>query len=97
MESEHRLAANSGCEVISGTGNKTARRFFGFVANSDCVLTSMTTSNSNGDGLGDDATAVTTMGLTSVTIKSGIYVAVPSDKVISQIQLASGSIVAYKV
>ena len=82
------MSGFTGCKVISNTSANTGR-FQGFVVNADAVVSACLDENS--------ASLMTTIGLTSVTLKQGTFISVQEGKYISSITLASGSIVAYNV
>ena len=80
------MAGFTGCKVISNTSANTGR-FRGFVVNSDAVVSAILDQNST--------SLMTQLGLTGVTLKPGIFIAVPEEQIITSITLTSGSIVAY--
>lgn len=82
------MSGFTGCKVISNTSANTGR-FQGFVVNADAVVSACLDENS--------ASLMTSIGLTSVTLKQGTFISVQEGKFISSITLASGSIVAYNV
>jgi hypothetical protein len=80
------MAGFTGCKVISNTSPNTGR-FRGFVVNSDAVVSAILDQNV--------ASLMTLLGLTGVTLKQGIFISLPQDKIITSITLTSGSIVLY--
>lgn len=80
------MAGFTGCKVISNTSSNTGR-FRGFVVNSDAVVSALLDQNA--------ASLMTLLGLTGVTLKQGIFITLPQDKIITSITLTSGSIVLY--
>jgi hypothetical protein len=80
-------AGYTGCKVISNTSANTGV-FRGFIVNDDAVVSAIL--DENGTSL------LSTLGLSGVTLRSGIYISVESGNYISSITLTSGSIVAYK-
>ncbi|MDB2611847.1 hypothetical protein N9Z24_03745 [Gammaproteobacteria bacterium] len=79
-------AGYTGCKVISNTSANTGV-FRGFIVNDDAVVSAI---------LDEDGTSLlSTLGLSGVTLRSGIYISVESGNYISSITLTSGSIVAY--
>jgi hypothetical protein len=79
-------AGYTGCVVVANTSARTGR-FRGFVVNSDAVVSACV--DRNGTSL------MTSIGLTGVTLKQGIFIPVADDNWISSITLTSGSIVLY--
>jgi len=79
-------AGYTGCKVISNTSANTGV-FRGFIVNDDAVVSAIL--DENGSSL------MTALGLSGVTLRSGIYISVESGNYISSITLTSGSIVAY--
>jgi hypothetical protein len=79
-------AGYTGCKVISNTSANTGR-FRGFVINSDAVVSAILDQNA--------ASLLSSLGLSGVTLKQGIFIAVPDGSYISSITLTSGSIVLY--
>jgi hypothetical protein len=79
-------AGYTGCKVISNTSANTGV-FRGFIVNDDAVVSAIL--DENGSSL------LSTLGLSGVTLRSGIYISVESGNYISSITLTSGSIVAY--
>jgi hypothetical protein len=82
------MAGFTGCKVISNTSANTGA-FRGFVINSDAVVSAIL--DKSGSSL------LSSLGLSGVTLKQGIYIAVSEDNYISSITLTSGSIVAYNI
>lgn len=81
-------AGFTGCKVISNTSANTGV-FRGFIVNDDAVVSAI---------LDEDGTSLlSTLGLSGVTLRSGIYIPVENGKHISSITLTSGSIVTYNV
>ena len=80
------MAGFTGCKVISNTSPNTGR-FRGFVVNSDAVVSAILDQNAT--------SLMTQLGLTGVTLKQGIFISLPQDKIITSITLTSGSIVLY--
>jgi hypothetical protein len=79
-------AGYTGCKVISNTSANTGR-FRGFVINSDAVVSAILDQNA--------ASLLSSLGLSGVTLKQGIFISVPDGNYISSITLTSGSIVLY--
>lgn len=79
-------AGYTGCKVISNTSANTGR-FRGFVVNSDAVVSAILDQNA--------ASLLSSLGLSGVTLKQGIFIVVPDGNYISSITLTSGSIVLY--
>ena len=79
-------AGFTGCRVISGTSAVTGV-FRGFVVNANCVVSAIL--DRNGSSI------LTSLGLSGVTLNTGMYICVPDGNWISSITLSSGSIVAY--
>lgn len=80
------VAGFTGCKVISNTSANTGR-YRGFVVNSDAVVSAILDQNA--------VSLLSTLGLSGVTLKQGIFITLPQDKIISSITLTSGSIVLY--
>jgi hypothetical protein len=80
------VAGFTGCKVISNTSANTGR-YRGFVVNSDAVVSAILDQNAT--------SLMTQLGLTGVTLKQGIFITLPQDKIISSITLTSGSVVLY--
>ena len=79
-------AGYTGCKVISNTSANTGV-FRGFIVNDDAVVSAILDE--------DGSSLLSTLGLSGVTLRSGIYISVESGNYISSITLTSGSIVAY--
>ena len=79
-------AGYTGCKVISNTSANTGA-FRGFIVNDDAVVSAILDE--------DGSSLLSTLGLSGVTLRSGIYISVESGNYISSITLTSGSIVAY--
>jgi hypothetical protein len=81
-------AGYTGCKVISNT-SANAGVFRGFIVNDDTVVSAI---------LGKDGSSLmTALGLSGVTLRSGVYIPVDTSNYISSITLSSGSIVAYTI
>jgi hypothetical protein len=76
----------TGCRVISNTSANTGA-FQAFIVNADAVVTQVL------NQAGTDITSA--LGLTSVTLKTGMFISMPAGSYFSSITLASGSIIAY--
>jgi hypothetical protein len=87
MSSSNSFSAGfTGCKVISNTSANTGT-FRGFVVNDDAVVAAI---------LNDAGVSIlAALGLSAVTLRSGLYISVPNGSFISSITLTSGSIVAY--
>ena len=79
-------AGYTGCRILSNTSPLTGR-FRGFVVNSTAVVSACL------DRFGNSA--MTSMGLTGVSINQGMFISMPDDNWITSITLTSGSIVLY--
>ena len=79
-------AGYTGCKVISNTSANTGK-FRGFVVNDDAVVSAIL--NKAG------TTILASLGLSGVTLRSGIFISVADGDYISSITLTSGSIVLY--
>lgn len=79
-------AGYTGSRILSGTSPLTGR-FRGFVVNSDAVVSACLDRNGT--------SVMTSMGLTGVTIKQGMFISMADDNWITSITLTSGSIVLY--
>jgi hypothetical protein len=79
-------AGYTGSKVVSNTSANTGE-FRGFVVNDDAVVSAILDE--------DGASLLSALGLSGVTLRSGIYISVQDGKYISSITLTSGSIVAY--
>jgi hypothetical protein len=79
-------AGYTGSKVVSNTSANTGE-FRGFVVNDDAVVSAILDENG--------ASLLSALGLSGVTLRSGIYISVQDGKYISSITLTSGSIVAY--
>lgn len=80
------LSGMTGCRVISNTSPNTGQ-FQAFVVNADAVVSQVL------NRAGSDIT--TSMGLSGVTLKTGMLISIPKGDNFSSITLSSGSIVAY--
>ena len=81
-------AGYTGCVVLANTSAKTGQ-FRGFIVNSDCVVSACLDQNA--------ASLMTSLGLTSTTIRQGGFICVPDGSYISSITLSSGTIILYNV
>jgi len=87
MSSSNSFSAGfTGCKVISNTSANTGA-FRGFVVNDDAVVSAIL--DENGSSI------LSTLGLSGVTLRSGVYISVADGSYISSITLTSGSIVVY--
>ena len=87
MSSSNSFSAGyTGCRVISNTSANSGT-FRGFIVNDDAVISAILDE--------DGASLLSALGLSGVTLRSGIYISVQDGKYISSITLTSGSIVAY--
>ena len=87
MSSSNSFSAGyTGCRVISNTSANTGA-FRGFIVNDDAVVSAIL--DENGSSI------LSALGLSSVTLRSGVYISVADGSYISSITLSSGSIVVY--
>lgn len=91
MANALRLTANGGCQYIDDTAEKTGKKFYCFIVQADTVVAKLT------GGLSGDTTTnyLTSIGLGSKTLKQGAIIYAPGDAVFTNLQLTSGSIIAY--
>ena len=82
------MSGFTGSKVVSNTSANTGN-WQGFVVNADAVVSAIL--DENGSSLLSD------LGLSGVTLYSGIFISVPNGKYISSITLTSGSVVMYNV
>ena len=82
-----------GCETIANTTERTGKNYEVIVPLADTVFTSV--SGTKGDYEGSSVDFFTTMGMSGVTYPAGIPIFVPSGSIITNIELASGSVLAY--
>ena len=79
-------AGYTGCKVIANTVANTGK-FRGFVVNDDAIVSAI---------LDENGTSIlAALGLSGVTLRSGIFISVADGSYISSITLTSGSIVVY--
>ena len=87
MSSSNSFSAGyTGCRVISNTSANTGA-FRGFIVNDDAVVSAIL--DENGSSI------LSALGLSGVTLRSGVYISVADGSYISSITLTSGSIVVY--
>ena len=82
------MAGFTGCKVVSNTSANTGS-FRGFIVNADAVVSAILDKSG--------ASLLSSLGLSGVTLKQGIYIAVSEDNYISSITLTSGSVVMYNI
>ncbi len=82
------MAGFTGCKVVSNTSANLGA-FRGFVVNADAVVSAILDKSG--------ASLLSSLGLSGVTLKPGIYIAVSEDNQISSITLTSGSVVMYNI
>lgn len=80
-----RISGASGSYLVSNT-SANVREFEAFVVNTDCVVSSL---------LLDGTNAVSSMGLSSQTLTTGMIIFAPSGKAFTSITLTSGSVILY--
>jgi hypothetical protein len=73
---------------VSNTSANTGA-FRGFIVNADAVVSAILDKSG--------ASLLSSLGLSGVTLKQGIYIAVSEDNQISSITLTSGSVVMYNI
>jgi len=82
------IAGFTGSKVVSNTSANLGA-FRGFVVNADAVVSAILDKSG--------ASLLSSLGLSGVTLKQGIYIAVSEDNQISSITLTSGSVVMYNI
>jgi hypothetical protein len=82
------MSGFTGSKVVSNTSANTGN-WQGFVVNADAVVSAIL--DENGSSILSD------LGLSGVTLYSGIFISVANGKSISSITLTSGSVVMYNV
>ena len=87
MSSSNSFSAGyTGCRVISNTSANTGA-FRGFIVNDDAVVSAIL--DENGSSI------LSALGLSGVTLRSGVYISVADGSYISSITITSGSIIVY--
>ena len=79
-------AGYTGSKVVSNTSANTGE-FRGFVVNDDAVVSAILDK--------DGVSILAALGLSGVTLRSGIFISVADGDYISSITLTSGSVVTY--
>ena len=82
------MAGFTGCKVVSNTSPNTGA-FRGFVVNADAVVSAILDKSG--------ASLLSSIALSGVTLKQGIYIPVSEDNYISSITLTSGSVIMYNI
>lgn len=82
------MAGFTGCKVVSNT-SPTTGAFRGFVINADAVVSAILDKSG--------ASLLSSIALSGVTLKQGIYIPVSEDNYISSITLTSGSVIMYNI
>ena len=82
------MAGYTGCKVVSNTSANTGA-WRAFIVNSDAVVSALLDQN--------NASLMTTLGLSGVTLKQGTFICVPTELQIKSITLTSGSVVMYSI
>ena len=86
-----RIAGAGGFDAIANTVERTGKNYDVIVPLADTVFTSMSGTK---EGVAKDFFADS--GMSGVTFTAGIPIPVPSGSIITNVELASGSVVAYK-
>jgi hypothetical protein len=87
MNGIDRISGQGGFYVVSTTAAQTGKRIAAIVVNEDAVFTAFAINGTN---------AMTTKGLSGVTIKAGSYLPADAGNAeITAFTLASGSVIAY--
>lgn len=82
------MAGFTGCKVVSNTSANTGT-WRAFIVNSDAVVSALLDQN--------NASLISTLGLSGVTLKQGAFICVPTELQIKSITLSSGSVVMYNI
>jgi hypothetical protein len=85
MTLEEKMLGGQQCLFIDSA--VTGKRFYAFIVNADCVLTTLTTAG--GQNL------LTIYGLSGKTLKQGAYIPMYKGDPIAAITPSSGSVIAY--
>lgn len=88
-----RIAGNGGCEYIANTTLRTGKEYTSIVVQEDTVFTTITAKNDKGNS---NINYLNEVGLSGETLTKGALITIPSNYVITDLELASGSVIAYK-
>lgn len=89
----NRLAGAGGFEAIANTTERTGKNYVMLVPLADTTFTSM--SGTKGDADGTTVDFFATAGMSSVTFPAGVVIPVPAGSIITNVELATGSVMAY--
>lgn len=93
MTQQERLTASNGCELIADTTERTGKAYYALICQEDTVIATM----SGTDHAGAAVDFVSTMGLSGKTLKQGALLTAPLANKITNVDLTSGSVIAYKL
>ena len=87
MNLSEKILGGQSCLLVDSGAAATGRRFYAFVVNEDCVLTTLLTAGNQN--------LLTTYNLSGKTLKAGTFIPMFKGDPISTITLTSGSVIAY--
>jgi len=92
MSASSRIAGLGGCDVIADTDARSGKNYVMVVVQEDTVFNALTGTN----GAGGTVDFQATMGVSTNTLKQGAILSTPNGSVITDLDLTSGSVIAYK-
>lgn len=87
-----RIGGAGGFDAIANTVERTGKNYDVIVPLADTVFTSM--SGTNGDG--ETVNFFSSFGMSGVTFTAGVPLTIPNGSIVTNVELASGSVIAYK-
>ena len=87
-----RLAGSGGSDYIANTVARTSKNYVQIVVQADTVFTTLTGTN----GKGETVDFKDVQGIASNTLAQGALIAIPAGSIVTNLELASGSVMAYK-
>lgn len=93
MTHQERISAANGCELIADTTERTGKSYYALIAQEDTVILTLSGVNDKGDSVN----FISTIGLSGKTLKQGALITVPLGNKITNLDLTSGSVIAYNL
>ena len=90
-----RLISANSCELIADTAARTGKKYFGFIAQEDTVV-SVLNGGPTGVTQATNRNYLSEIGLSVKTLKQGALIVISEGEAITNLTLTSGSVIAYK-
>jgi hypothetical protein len=94
MSTSSRIGGLGGCDLIANTTERTGKNYNMISVQEDTVFATLTGTKGDDNKTATDFAVTTGIGV--LTLKQGAIITVPDGSIITNLELTSGSVIAYK-